>query len=134
MSLTIDNNNTDCTLDVVYSRLRSFQFTTTLIQKPKGVARMLSLWFVIHFVQTRISVVISYDTYVPNTSVIQKWAQFFLFFCVFFFFFGGGFHFLEAPQESYIFCCVIFDVFGGFFCNRLITDSDFFMLSISLHQ
>ena len=35
------------------------------------------------------------------------------FLCVFFL--GGVFHFLEAPQESYLFCCVIFDFFWGLF-------------------
>ena len=37
-------NNTDGTLDVVFSRFRGFSFTISLRQKPKGVTRsMLSL-------------------------------------------------------------------------------------------
>ena len=36
------NNNTDRTLDVVFSRFRGFSFTITLRLEPKGVTRMLS--------------------------------------------------------------------------------------------
>ena len=39
-------NNTERTLDVVFSRFRDFSFTRTLRQKPKGVTRMLSLCLV----------------------------------------------------------------------------------------
>jgi len=40
-------NNTDRTLDVVFSRFRGFSFIVTLRQKPKEVTRMLSLCLVI---------------------------------------------------------------------------------------
>ena len=41
------NNNTDRTLDVVFSRFRGFSFTITLRQKPKWVRRRLSFCLVI---------------------------------------------------------------------------------------
>ena len=47
---SINNNNTDRTLDVVFSRFRGFSFTITLRQKHKRVPRrqrMLSLCLVI---------------------------------------------------------------------------------------
>ena len=34
------NDNTDRTLDVVFSRFRGFSFTITMRQKPKGVTRI----------------------------------------------------------------------------------------------
>ena len=40
-------NNTDRTLDVVFSRLRDYSFTITLRQRPKGVTCMLSLCLII---------------------------------------------------------------------------------------
>ena len=36
-------NDTDRKLDVVFSRDRGFSFTITLMQRPKGVSRMLSV-------------------------------------------------------------------------------------------
>ena len=44
------DNNTDKTLNVVFSRIRGFSFTITQWQKPKRVTRMLSLCLVIQHV------------------------------------------------------------------------------------